>query len=675
MTNYSLFMPGNDLYNTQVKDMNTAVILNHSGVFQGNEWKGGHHPIFPPGYQLPVQNLLPISSLKQLSIGKTSSTWTNLNGVYSPQMSMPMVPIFNLPCFTQASVKPPGASPVIEHGSIRISQASTNFGAVSKNTGIQQSRQIVQNLASTKLQFNTTASQLNQTNVLTRHVPECGSDVTQISPGQNIGSYTIENLAGKQSNNIGVKTQSNSRLKLTELSSHKAAPNRNKEMQEKQMLQTRKRSSSWPAGFGLSKKKSKDGLSKDDQVVEEYKNLEMDVARILVSDIPFPVVSSATERPSSGQADMSVLALWKTMETNKRDEGVLQRNAATRGPHPQGNKWDDDNGGVVVSKAQVSKSNVPSGKLYREHIQMSSSASGAEQSKQSETRLNVCSSVEISEEMNKVTVGGGSTTDPKTQGDTSNQWSRQRRVIQLPETVANKSSLLSVRIVGAGRPVNMSLLAGDGESKKQEREPMWSRDETEAEKQMNSLDAGVGVVQEPNKEGNMSPRTGQGLESEKSSIDLTDSDTSLHFENEKENYSKNPTGPNKVVFTCQQCVVSFESTKDLISHTASHANTNFTLKCNVCTQVFRSTNGLQKHIEFHADHRSNFQCSFCFQPFSDRDSLEEHIIGSHMSKRPHKCSYCPKAFRDPGSLQKHIRIHTGERPYKCKGKIGEQLFE
>ena len=87
-------------------------------------------------------------------------------------------------------------------------------------------------------------------------------------------------------------------------------------------------------------------------------------------------------------------------------------------------------------------------------------------------------------------------------------------------------------------------------------------------------------------------------------------------------------------------------------------------KCEVCCQLFRSPLGLQKHLEFHTDKVQHHTCSTCFEKFDNIASLEEHGK-THLKKRPHKCSFCPKAFRDPGSLQKHVRVHTGEKPYKC----------
>ena len=87
-------------------------------------------------------------------------------------------------------------------------------------------------------------------------------------------------------------------------------------------------------------------------------------------------------------------------------------------------------------------------------------------------------------------------------------------------------------------------------------------------------------------------------------------------------------------------------------------------KCEVCLQLFRSPLGLQKHLEFHTHDGQHYTCTSCFERFDDVATFESHVA-THMKKRPHKCNFCPKAFRDPGSLQKHVRVHTGEKPYKC----------
>ena len=61
------------------------------------------------------------------------------------------------------------------------------------------------------------------------------------------------------------------------------------------------------------------------------------------------------------------------------------------------------------------------------------------------------------------------------------------------------------------------------------------------------------------------------------------------------------------------------------------------------------------------------QCRECRETFASPQNFVKHIR-AHLRDRKwsFKCEECGKKFTQYGHLKIHIKIHTGERPYKCE---------
>ena len=91
-------------------------------------------------------------------------------------------------------------------------------------------------------------------------------------------------------------------------------------------------------------------------------------------------------------------------------------------------------------------------------------------------------------------------------------------------------------------------------------------------------------------------------------------------------------------------------------------------KCKFCSKVFVREYALRKHMEKHPTHVDSklYQCTYCAISFQSKYVLEEHLR-IHTGERPYKCTTCGKAFAQRSTLCTHIKyVHTKEKPHVCE---------
>ncbi|XP_046304553.1 zinc finger protein 236 isoform X5 [Marmota monax] len=85
--------------------------------------------------------------------------------------------------------------------------------------------------------------------------------------------------------------------------------------------------------------------------------------------------------------------------------------------------------------------------------------------------------------------------------------------------------------------------------------------------------------------------------------------------------------------------------------------------CSYCPKSFKKPSDLVRHVRIHTGEKP-YKCEECGKSFTVKSTLDCHVK-THTGQKLFSCHVCSNAFSTKGSLKVHMRLHTGAKPFKC----------
>ncbi|XP_075272688.1 zinc finger protein 407 isoform X1 [Opisthocomus hoazin] len=120
---------------------------------------------------------------------------------------------------------------------------------------------------------------------------------------------------------------------------------------------------------------------------------------------------------------------------------------------------------------------------------------------------------------------------------------------------------------------------------------------------------------------------------------------------------------------CKYCGKMCRSSNSMafLAHIRTHTGSK-PFKCKICHFATAQLGDARNHVKRHLGMRE-YKCHVCGVAFVMKKHLNTHLLGKHgvgtPKERKFTCHLCDRSFTEKWTLNNHMKLHTGEKPFKC----------